>query len=197
MMAGTEKGREVRRYFLACEAELKRKLETESQVQQVHKIKDFVLDKALPWNTTQTGERPFIPEFYEHLYRIRGGDWAKRNPKLGQRPGCVGTWTNQLVYDLFPDGVPKALNEQYKSQEGMSRKYEFLTKFKGRSFLLLHMTSLLTVMRISPTNDWSKFLKNVKRAFPNPDDMNVLQLEFGFLAEQEERWAQLQEQNEA
>ena len=195
--AGTDKGKQVRRYFVECERQLKQRLEADRQGKQVHQIKDYVLDKALPWNTTQTGERPFIPEFYEHLYRIRGGEWAKRNPKLAQKPGCVGTWTNKLVYDLFPDGVPKALNEQYKSQEGMSRKYEFLTKFKGRSFLLLHMASLLTVMRVSPTNDWCKFLKNVKKAFPNPDDINVIQLEFGFLAEQEERWAKLQEQNEA
>jgi phage anti-repressor protein len=192
MMAGTEKGREVRRYFLACEAELKRKLEAESQVSRVPKIKDYVLDKALSWNTTQTGERPFIPEFYEHLYRIRGGDGAKRNPKLGQKPGCVGTWTNQLVYDLFPGAVPKALNEQYKSQEGTYRKYEFLTKIPGRSHLLLHMASLLTVMRVSPDENWSRFLANVQKAFPNPDDISAIQLEFDFLLGMEEEWAKSQ-----
>lgn len=186
MMAGTDKGKEVRCYFLACESELKRRLQAEPQVKQVHQVKDYVLDKALRWNTTQNGERPFIPEFYEHLYRIRGGEWAKRNPKLGQKPGCVGNWTNQLVYDFFPGAVPKALNEQYKSQEGSHRKYEFLTKIKGRSHLLLHMASLLTVMRVSPTNNWSRFISNVQKAFPNPDDVMVIQLEFDFLLELED-----------
>lgn len=197
MMAGTEKGREVRRYFLACEAELKRKIETERQGKQVHQINDYVLDKALPWNTTQSGERPFVLEFYEHLYRIRGGEWAKRNPKLGQKPSCVGKWTNKFVYDYFPGDVPKALNEQYKSQEGHHRKYEFLSKIQGRSHLLLHMSSLLTLMRVSRTNDWDRFIVNMQKAFPNSEVASGIQLEFSFLLELEDEWAKNQEQNEA
>jgi phage anti-repressor protein len=190
--AGTEKAKQVRRYFVECERQLKQRLEAEQQNKQTHQIKDYVLDKALPWNTTQTGERPFVPEFYEHLYRIRGGEWLKRNPRLGQKPGCVGSWTNQFVYDFFPGSVPKALNEQYKSQEGSHRKYEFLTKIKGRSHLLLHMASLLTVMRVSPDDNWSRFLANVQKAFPNPDDISAIQLEFDFLLGMEEEWAKSQ-----
>jgi len=191
--AGTDKGKQVRRYFVECERQLKQRLKAEQQNKQTHQIKDYVLDKALPWNTTQSGERPFVPEFYEHLYRIRGGEWLKRNPRLGQKPGCVGSWTNQFVYDFFPGSVPKALNEQYKSQEGSHRKYEFLTKIKGRSHLLLHMASLLTVMRVSPDDNWSRFLANVQKAFPNPDDISAIQLEFDFLLRMEEEWAKSQQ----
>lgn len=195
--AGTEKAKQVRRYFVECERQLKQRLEADRQGKQAHQLKDYVLDKALPWNTTQSGDRPFVLEFYEHLYRIRGGEWAKRNPKLGQKPSCVGKWTNKFVYDFFPGSVPKALAEQYKSQEGSYRKYEFLTKIKGRSHLILHMSSLLTLMRVSPDNNWSRFISNVQKAFPNPDDVSAIQLEFSFLLELEEEWAKNQEQKEA
>ncbi|MEG4070974.1 P63C domain-containing protein [Microcoleus sp. Pol11C2] len=198
MMAGTSKGKEVRAYFLKCEAELKRRLEAERQTKQVYQIKDYVLDKALPWNTDRSGQRPFVTEFYEHLYRIRGGTWAKRNPKLGQKPGCVAGWTNQFVYDMFPDKIPKALQEQYKNQKDTYyRKYEFLTERKGRSHLALHMAALLAVMTVSPANNWSRFLANVQKVFPNPDDAIAIQLEFDFLLEMEESWAEDQEQKEA
>jgi phage anti-repressor protein len=198
MMAGTPRGKEVRAYFLKCEAELKRRLEAERQGKQAYQIKDYVLDKPLPWKVAEDGQRPFTTEFYENLYRIRGGSWAKRNPKSGQKPGCVAGWTNKFVYDMFPEGVPKALYEQYKLYKATrSRQYELLTKDQGRSYLHTHMAVLLGVMRISPSNNWSRFLSNVQTAIPNPHDISGIQLEFKFLLELEEEWGRNQEEKGA
>ena len=193
MMAGTLKGKEVRRYFLKCEQELKKRIEQDRQNWRERQVKGYVVDSALPWDTRQSGPRPFVIEFYEHLYRIRGGDWAKRKPDEVNRPSCVGGWTNKLVYDLFPGDVPKALAQKYKSQEGSYRKYEFLTRQVGRIHLISHMTSLLGIMRISPSNNWDRFLKNIEKAFTDPNTISAIQLEFDFLIELEEEYLKAQE----
>jgi hypothetical protein len=148
-------------------------------------VENFVLNKAKPWDTTIDGTKPFIMEFYEHLYRIRGGDWAKRDPYLYQRPGCVGTWTNKFIYDLFPGSIPQALREKYKGQDGNNRKYEFLTQEIGRSYLALHMASLLAIMRTSYSDNWSRFLTNVEKGIPS-GSIQAIQMELEFLMEIEE-----------
>jgi phage anti-repressor protein len=194
MMAGTPKGKEVRQYFLRCERELKDRVDQDRQNWRQRQVKGYVLDQALPWDVKQAGERPFVIEFYEHLYRIRGGDWAKRKPDEINRPSCVGGWTNKLVYELFPGDVPKALAVQYKTQEGNFRKYEFLTKQVGRIHLVSHMTSLLRIMRLSPSSNWDRFVKNIEKAFAEPGTASAIQLEFDFLIELEEEWLKSQEE---
>jgi hypothetical protein len=148
-------------------------------------VENFVLNKAKSWDIAIDGAKPFIIEFYEHLYRIRGGEWAKRDPYFYQRPACVGTWTNKFIYDLFPGSIPQALREKYKGQNGNSRKYEFLSQEIGRSYLALHMASLLSVMRISPPNNWSRFESNVQKGIPSGATQSI-QMELDFLIEIEE-----------
>lgn len=148
-------------------------------------VKDFVSSSLIPWNIAIDGSKPFVIEFYEHLYRIRGGDWLKRDPRISQRPACVGGWTNKFVYDLFPGSIPFVLKEQYKNQSTNYRKYEFLTQEIGRSYLALHMASLLSIMRISPSGSWSRFLKNVEIGIPTGAIL-AIQMELDFLIEIEE-----------
>lgn len=193
MMAATPKGKEVRKYFLNCEQELKNRVEQDRQNWRERQVKGYVMESALSWDTQQMGSRPFVTEFYEHLYRIRGGDWAKRKPDEINRPSCVGLWTNKFVYDLFPGDVPKVLAQKYKSQEGNHRKYEFLTQKVGRTHLVCHMASLLSIMRISPSNNWERFRKNIDKAFADPNTVCAIQLEFDFLLEYEEELLKAQE----
>jgi phage anti-repressor protein len=194
MMAGTQKGREVRQYFLRCERELKERIEQEQKNWRERQVKGYVLDQALPWDVKQAGQRPFVAEFYEHLYRIRGGDWAKRKPDEVNRPSCVGGWTNKFVYELFPGDVPKALATRYKTQESNFKKYEFLTQQVGRIHLVSHMTSLLRIMRLSPSGNWDRFVKNIQKAFAEPGTASAIQLEFDFLIELEEEWLKSQDE---
>lgn len=148
-------------------------------------VENFVLNEAKSWDVRVDGTKPFIIDFYEHLYRIRGGEWAKRDPYLYQRPACVGTWTNKFIYDLFPGSIPQALREKYKIQNGNSRKYEFLTQEIGRSYLALHMAALLAIMRTSPSNNWSRFESNVQKGIPS-DATQAIQMELDFLIEIED-----------
>jgi hypothetical protein len=152
------------------------------------RVDDYVLKNAVPWNIKVNGAKPFINEFYEHLYRIRGGIWQKRNPNSSQRPACVGAWTNKFVYDLFPGAVPEKLREQYKNQPGSRRKYEFLTQEIGRTHLIAHMAALLAIMRNAMPNNWDRFLKMVEVGIPSSSILGI-QMELGFLIEIEEEWA--------
>lgn len=156
------------------------------------RVDDYVLKNAIPWNTKLNGAKPFTVEFYEHLYRIRGGIWQKRNPNSSQRPACVGAWTNKFVYDLFPGAVPEKLREQYKNQPGNRRKYEFLTQEIGRTHLVAHMTALLAIMRNAMPNNWDRFLKMVEIGIPS-NSVLAIQMELDFLIEMEEEWAKRME----
>lgn len=153
------------------------------------RVEDYVLKNAVPWDTKLNGARPFANEFYEHLYRIRGGIWKKRNPNSSQRPGCVGIWTNQFVYDRFPGDVPISLKEEFKNQIGNRRKYEFLTPEVGRTHLVAHMTALLAIMRNAPRENWDRFKKMVEVGIPS-DSVIGIQMELDFLIETEEKWAE-------
>jgi len=86
--AETEKGKQVRRYFVECERELKRRIDEDRASWRTRQVKDYVLDKALPWDSKQSGQRPFTVEFYQHLYRIRGGNCrASASQNLLTNPG--------------------------------------------------------------------------------------------------------------
>ena len=78
--------------------------------------KNFLLDYAQrhPRNIYIAGAlRPYEPkfpvEYYRHIYRLN--NWPTDADKLYHRPGIVGTWTNDLIYDRFPNGILKVLQE--------------------------------------------------------------------------------------
>lgn len=149
-------------------------------------VDDFVLKEPLRWIETP---RPFPPEFYEQIYRLRG--WDYENADRRGHPGCVGTWTNQFIYDRFPEGVPDALTKGYKSDENKGKKfkkYEFLTPEEGRRHLEKHMAALITTMRLTPDGNWKRFLKNLDKAIPDARAIQSIQLELSFLSELEDQY---------
>jgi hypothetical protein len=124
MLAQTPRGKEVRRYFLDCEAELKRRIQEEQQNSKSRQVKVYVVDKALPWNSEVDGPKPFSTEFYQHLYRIRGGAWASRNASEPHRPSCVGSWTTAYITNI------KSLRCELFSVELLARpRFEIIDGF--------------------------------------------------------------------
>lgn len=144
-------------------------------------VSDFVMDTPLVWNKK---DKPFPPEFYEQIYRLRGWNYNDANRK--GHPGCVGTWTNKFVYEKFPEGVSDTLTKKYVDFNKKRKKYEFLTLEEGRNHLEKHMVAVITAMRLSPAGKWKKFLKNLETAIPDADAIRFIQLEFSFLSELEE-----------
>lgn len=166
MMIPGSRGRQIRQYFVACEAELKRRLEEDKQDFQGRIVRAFVSDKVV-------SRRPrFKDEFYELLYQKRGQGWESRSPK--KRPPCVGSWTNQLVYDRFPNGVKERLNEVNPRVDGRRKdKHHEHLKPMGSDHLDTYLPAVMAIARLSPDGDWDKFMRNVQRGLPNGEPIQT------------------------
>lgn len=171
MMAGTSKGKEVRRYFLFCEAELKRRLEEEREQHQgdiqQRLLAAMVDDKVV-------SRKPKFPDwFYEMIYKKRGCGWEAKDPKKF-RPSCVGTWTNQIVYDRMlggveVGGVKDTLNKVNPRRSNGTRKdrHHWHLKALGEYHLNTHLYAIAALARTVPDGDWDRFMYKVAQAFPN------------------------------
>lgn len=171
MMAKTSKGKEVRRYFLSCEAELKRRLEEERKEYQGDTRKRLIA--AMIDDKVVSRKSKFPDWFYEMLYRKRGCGWETKDPKRF-RPACVGTWTNQTVYDrmlggIEPGGVKDTLNKVNPRRPNGTRKdrHHWHLKELGEYHLNTHLYALAALANTVPDGDWDRFMRKVAQAFPN------------------------------
>lgn len=115
----------------------------------------YINQELLPWT------KRFPDEFYIEMFRLRGWEY-KGTPK----PQYVGKLTKQIVYDQLPDGVIGELetkNPANDSGNRTNRHHQFLTQETGVPHLDKHLTSVITLMRIS--KNWDEFETHFQRAF--------------------------------
>jgi phage anti-repressor protein len=166
MMVNTSKGKQVRKYFLDCETELKKRIEEEKEHSRNRIVKAVVSDCHIVW------QKRFEDQFFEEAYRITG--WSQ--PHKGHPP-CMGTLIKNTVYGYFPDGVTDELNRvNPRKKYGRSRKHHQHLKEIGMGLLDSQKAAVYAVMRLSPDNDYSQFKHNLKRALGNS-----IQLELPFI----------------
>jgi hypothetical protein len=176
MMAGTAKGKQVRRYFLDCERELKRLIEEERKRRQGNTQRRLV--SAMVSEEVVSRKPKFSDEFYELLYKKRGNGWENRDPKKN-RPACVGTWTNWTVYDRLlggtePGGVKEALNEVNPRVDGRRKdRHHWHLKELGEFHLNSQLEVVKAVARLSPDGNWDKFMRNIQKACPNGEALQL------------------------
>ena len=171
IMAGTDKGREVRLYFLKCEKELKRRIKEEREISEASKQKTLVA--AMVSEEVVSRKSRFTNAFYEMLYKKRGQGWESKDPAK-YRPSCVGIWTNKVVYERLlggtqPGSVKETLNKVNPRRENGTRKNRHHWHFKelGAYHLETHMYALTALANTVPDGDWDKFMYRVEQAFPN------------------------------
>jgi P63C domain len=170
LMAGTAKGKEVRRYFLNCEAELKRRIENEEEQHKNRVLKLVISGSHTSW------EQRFENQFFEEVYRVTG---YKRTSK--GHPGCMGGFIRKNVYERFPEGTVDELERVNPSENGSrKRKHHQHLKDLGLSILDSQKTAALAVMRLSPDNNRKKFEQNMHKALGN-----VVQVELPFMTDLE------------
>jgi phage anti-repressor protein len=170
MMAGTSKGHQVRKYFLDCEQELKRRIEEEKKTYRERVVNIVVDGQPTTW------EKRFQDDFFEEAYRITG--WQKTSKG---HPSCMGHFINNNVYNLFPEGVVEKLKEvnPLNSSGSRSRKHhQHLTQDIGLPLLDYQKGVTIAVMRLSPSGSTKKFKQNMKKACGT-----VLQVEMPFMEE--------------
>lgn len=118
----------------------------------------YMRDYAARWAKT------FPDEFYVELFRLKRLPY--RMAQL-QKPGCVGGWTNDIVYSRLAPGVLKALREKNPIVSPGRRRFkhhQYLSDDFGHPKLREHLSNLLFLMR--GYDDWGAFYRRLQRIAP-------------------------------
>ncbi|MDV7137355.1 P63C domain-containing protein [Maribacter sp. TH_r10] len=127
--------------------------------QELQKIlKLYISEELLPWQKT------FPDEFYIQIFRLNG--WEYSSEMIKKRPGVVGHWTNQLIYNQLPNDVLKNLKGKTpKSEAGnyTARFFQSLTPDIGNAHLQNQLVSVVTLMKIS--KNWNDFMEKFNQLY--------------------------------
>lgn len=159
MMAGTERGKQVRQYFLECEKELRRRLQEERDHQKQRVLRAVVNESPSTW------QRRYEDEFFEEAYRVTG--WKR--PLSGHYP-CMGGFINKSIYGYFPEGTPERLRQvnPVNLSGNRSRKHhQYLSERLGIPLLSNQQAVAMAVMRLSPSANPRRFKENLQKACGN------------------------------
>jgi hypothetical protein len=129
----------------------------------------FISKELLKWAKT------FPDEFYEEMFRLRGWQYV---PFSIKRPGVVGKYTNDLVYERLAPGVLEELKRITPRDEKGRTKHRYfqrLTEDVGNPRLREHLSAVIALMRAS--TKWDQFYRMVQRALPKYGEQMPLDLE--------------------
>lgn len=123
-----------------------------------------ILDRYLKKEFAAWAKR-FPDEFYREIFRLRGWNWTAMSVA---RPGVVGKWTNDIVYERLAPGILEELQNRNPVSEGSGRRrarhHQLLTEDIGHPALAQHLHAVIGLMRASAT--WDQFMSLLNRAFP-------------------------------
>lgn len=122
-----------------------------------------ILDKFIAKELAAWAKR-FPDDFYKEMFRLRNWNW--QGMKVN-RPSCVGTYTNNLIYERLAPGVLAELERINPVTESGYRRHnhhQWLTDDVGHVALSQHMHTTIAFMRASTT--WEGFLKLMDSALP-------------------------------
>lgn len=122
-----------------------------------------ILDKYLKKEFAAWAKR-FPDAFYREIFRLRGWSW---NAMSVARPGVVGRYTNDIVYQRLAPGILEELQKlNPTNEEGIRsrRHHQYLTDDVGHPALAQHLHAVIGLMRASA--NWDQFKSLLDRAFP-------------------------------
>lgn len=131
----------------------------------------YLSDHKLKWAKT------FPDDFYKEIFRLRG--W-KYSEDLGStaRPGVVGKYTNDIVYDRLAPGILERLQQLNPVKENGNRSakhHQWLTVDHGVPELKSHLSGVIALMRASTS--WRVFSSLLNRAYPKLNGQLALPLD--------------------
>ena len=140
---------------------------------RARKALEEILDKFLT-EELRKWAKTFPDDFYKEMFRLRGWSFT---PFSVKRPGVVGKYTNDLVYERVAPGVLEELRRKNPTDEKGRRKnrhHQWLTEDVGDPRLREHLASVITLMKAS--TDWTQFKRMIDRALPRYGDTGQLPL---------------------
>ena len=128
----------------------------------LEKILDKWLTKELqPWR------RQFPNDYYQRIFELNG--WAY-DPDSLAKPGIIGHWTNDIVYDRLGPGLREQLHE-YAGRNSKGRLkhqlHRFLTSTHGIPELQSHLAAVVALKK--KKKNWEQFKELLQRVFPKPE----------------------------
>ena len=122
-----------------------------------------LLDKYLLQEHAAWAKR-FPDDFYRQMFRLKG--WEYPTPG-GARPGVVGKYTLDIVYERLAPGLVDELKGRNPKSETGHRKakhHQWLTDDVGHPALTNHIHAVMGLMRAS--RSWEMFKSLLDVAFP-------------------------------
>lgn len=122
-----------------------------------------ILDKYLAKELAAWAKR-FPDDFYKEMFRLRG--W-KFDPNSVARPGVVGRYTLDLIYERLAPGLLEELeqkNPRNTSGNRMSRHHQWLSSDVGHPALSQHLHAIIGFMKLA--DSWEQLINMVDKVYP-------------------------------
>jgi len=122
-----------------------------------------ILDKVLLKEYAKWAKR-FPDSFYKEMFRLNNWQY---NPMTTKRPGVIGKYTNNVVYERLAPGVLEELKKLNPKDEKGHRKvrhHQWLTEDVGHPKLQEHLIGVDALMKA--TSNWRNFIRLLERVYP-------------------------------
>ena len=132
-------------------------------------LRAYVSEALLPW------QKRFPDIFYQHMFRLNRWDYTLEGIK--KRPGVVGKWTNQLIYEQLPVGVLEELKRVTpRSEQGRAteRYHQHLTNDIGNVHLTNQIQRVIAIMEVS--DNWDDFIDKFNKSIQSQEDMKKISI---------------------
>jgi hypothetical protein len=134
----------------------------------------IILDKYLVQEFATWSKR-FPDEFYIEMFRLK--QWDINKVKFTNRPGIVGTYTNDIVYERLAPNIVEELKKRNPKDNGYRKvkHHQFLTDDIGHPALEQHLHTVIAFMRASTS--WDSFKRLLQRALPKKNEQMLFDIE--------------------
>lgn len=125
-------------------------------------LDEYIAEEYRAWSKT------FPDSFYRQMFRLKGWDYR---PSTLEKPGVVGHYTNDIVYERLAPGVLgelRRLNPSDKEGNRPTKHHQWLSEEVGHPKLREHLAAVIALMRTS--SNWEEFQHRLRLAFPKPHE---------------------------
>ena len=133
-------------------------------------LEAYISEHLLKW------AKRFPDSFYKEMFRLKGWNYSQLG--FGKRPGVVGKYTNDVVYDRLAPGVLEELrrkNPPNASGNRPHKHHQWLTEDVGHPALRDHLMGVIALMRASRA--WDEFKRTLARVYPKLNEQIPLAIE--------------------
>ena len=124
-------------------------------------LEEFIAKELKPWVKT------FPDDFYKEIFRLN--KWAYVATSV-RRPGVIGTWTNDIVYQRLAPGIREELHKLAERDDKGRPKHKLfqrLSEGAGHPKLREHLSAVIALMKAA--KNWKDFKRMIQLALPAYD----------------------------